>query len=404
MGADVELQAMKIFGFTLPNWSEVGWTRAVACVAILLLTIALAALNVSGAWIASGGNVAYTCVIAGVEVLAATVLVLLLAAPTWPRKLVGAATALAIIYVAVSNGQVSVTASFASIYKDEKGQNLSPDALRKKAEVATGEAAALAITAPKQANTDAEEIASLKNEQELMASETRIKEAQLRLKSLGLYSKDIDGIRGVDTQQAMQSRGEAARKRIELLTTKTEAKQAPASDKSIEAIDLSAKADAIDAGKVNLYMLLLACELARTAGLWAFVQWSTARRVAVDPGVFKDLQEQADELARRKANIDAGVEKRETAKEKRDREKREKAEKDAKVAAAILRIADESAALAKRETVKAELDAEAAVDPNAKPDAVAEPEPEPEALAEAEAEAPATPPSANDEDEQSEAA
>lgn len=327
----------------LPQWSETGWTRLIAGFAIVLLTLSLAALNVSGAWIASN-NVFYTIVICGVEILAATTLVLVLAAPTWPRKIVGGVCMGVIICIAVANGQISVSNSFAGKFKDEKGALQSADALRKQADIADTDASALKTSDPVQRNTDAEELAKLKTEQDLLSSPNRTKEAQTHLMALGYNTgKTVDGIDDKLTAEARKNRGDIVAKRIGVLTEKLAKSETPSSERAIEAVNLRSRADDIDGGYRWLYMLLIGVELARTAGYWAFVAWSDQKpQVKVDPNVFRTLQEQADELARRKANLEAGAEK---GVKKRTRNKKADAER--------LRIADMSAQLKAREEAEA---------------------------------------------------
>lgn len=310
---------------TLPKFSEIGWTRGVAAAGVFIVTIFMVLLNTTGAWIASH-NVYYTGVIAGVEILEVVVLVLILSAPTRARKIVGAIVFCAIIYVCVENGKISVEESFKDIFKDEQGQTLSPEALRLKANLAQSDADTLKVDAPKDRNALATEIAELKVEQQLMMSDTPpgIREAQISLKAKGAYTGPIDGLREDLTEDAMLKRGEQIRKRLDVLTARAESGVTPASDKGAEAINLRAKANEIDGRVIWLNILLFAIAGINAAGVWAFVVWDPVNAkptVKVDPDVFKDLQAQADELARRKANIDQGVEKREkTNTRKKNRE------------------------------------------------------------------------------------
>lgn len=346
--------------------SEIGWMRAIACVAIIVMTIALALLNVTGAWIASK-NVFYTGVILGVEFLAATCLVLVIAAPTMARKIVGAVIMTGLIWVCVENGKMAVKESFAAVFPE------SAEALLKKAELARADASDMKAEAPTNRDAVAEEIAALKVEQELMASPVRVKEAQQSLQSRGLYTGNLDGIYGGLTKEAMLSRGDVIRRRLEVLQQKAESGATPASDQTLKAIEYEAQAKEVRDRTVWMHLLLYVIEGARTAGLWAFVIWSGARRVMVDPSVFQDLQRDADELAQRKANLGEGQEKAKKTKSKKKR-----------VEETRLAIADMREKLAEREEV---LRQEEAAEP--------EPEAEPDAPAD---EAPPEPP-ANDTDE-----
>ena len=95
-----------------------------------------------------------------------------------------------------------------------------------------------------------------------------------------------------------------------------------AEQKANSAIDLADQANKVRGGELWMNMLLIGLEGARSFGLWCFVIWGTGKRnVQVDPSVFKDLQAQADELARRKANLADGQERAQTTKEKKKNRK-----------------------------------------------------------------------------------
>lgn len=379
--------------------SEIDWTRRYALAAIAIITVFMILLNTTGAWIASH-NAYYTGVIAGVEMLEIVCLVLVLTAPTLARRIVGGLIMSAVIYVCVENGKMSVQESFKDVFKDEKGQTLSAKSLRDKATHASTAATTLAVAAPQDAKDIKTEIAELKVFQKQMAamSPEGIKAAQSEMIPRCGYTGRVDGIRSVLTEAAMRQCGEQITNRLAVLATMSEAGGNQSETKSNEAVDLIAKADEIDGRTVWMNILLFAIAGVQAAGVWAFVVWDEKKpSIKVDPKVFADLQEQADELARRKANIDSGVEKRETAKEKRKREADEKA---AAIVANKLAIEDFRSEQAKREAVQKEAEA-----PPATGDEVATPSDleaatdaaPPEIVAEIDE--PAAPSSANDEDE-----
>lgn len=347
--------------------TEVGWMRAIACVAIIVLTLALASLNVSGAWIGSNGNIQFTMTVFGAEILAATALVLILSAPTWPRKVFGAVVFAVLIWVCIENGKMSVERSFKDIFVG------SAEALDKKAEVAKSAADTLKTDAPADLRALKEEKAKLEIERDLMKSndEKGIKDAQTSLKTMGLYTLAIDGLRGPETEAAMLSRGIKIAERIAVLDKMIDPAggASAAEQKANSAIDLADQANKVRGGAVWMNMLLIGLEGARSFGLWCFVIWGTAARtVRIDPNVFKDLQEQADELARRKANLGEGAEK--AVKTKTRKKNRDQSLK--------LLLEDQRAEAVKREEVAApEAEAEAPAEVELEPDHVETDEPEP---------------------------
>jgi len=274
-----------------------------ALVAIGGLTLALCGLNVGGAWHASHGNVAYTVAIACAEIMAAVALSLVVAAPGRIRKAVGAVIFALIVWVCIENGKMSVEASFSDVFVGDS------ESLLKKAELANSDAGMADTTAVDDRRAVSEEIATLKVERDLMTSSTRIRDAQLSLKSQGLYIGPIDGIRAKLTEDAMLQRGEAITRRLAILVERQESGASPATDKRLEAIDLEAAAKEVTERTVWMVMLLMALEGCRSAGVWAFIAWNQKATIRVNPEVFKDLQDQADELARRKANLETGAEK-----------------------------------------------------------------------------------------------
>lgn len=348
--------------------TEIGWMRGVALVAVILLTLALACLNISGAWIGSHGNLPFTMTIMGAELLAAVCLVLILGAPTWPRKIVGAIVFTVLVWVCVENGKMSVERSFKDVFV------ASAVTLDAKAVEAEKTAATLKTTGPEDLRALKEEKARLEVERKLMVANDRkgIEQAQASLKSMGLYALPIDGLRGPETEAAMLSRGNAIRDRVNELDVMIKTGATPSEGKANEAIDLKAKAEEVRSRTIWMNALLVGLEGARSFGLWCFVIWSTATApmVKVDPKVFKDLQEQADELARRKANLSEGA-------EKAGKTKGKKKAKEENIAANIKAIEDLRAEIVKREEVQKAVDAEAALDQPGDFDPPAfEPEPE----------------------------
>jgi hypothetical protein len=346
------VERKRVLPFDLPK-TEVGWMRLVAGIAVIALTLALACLNISGAWIGSNGNLPFTMTIFGAEMLAAVCLVLIISAPTLPRKIVGSIVFAVLVWVCIENGKMSVERSFKDIFVG------SAESLDLKAQVAKTAADTLTKDAPADLRALKEEKAKLEIERELMQAtdEKGIERAQISLQTMGLYNWRVDGIRGPETNAAMISRGGSIRTRLEELDKMigADAGSTPAEQKANAAIDLADQADKVRGGAVWMNMLLIGLEGARSFGLWCFVIWSTAARtVAVDPSVFRDLQRDADELARRKANLGEGAEKAIKTKTKKKKIR--------------LAIEDMRAEIVKREEILKAAEAEDAASETAEPE------------------------------------
>jgi hypothetical protein len=263
--------------------------------AFYVVTIGLMCLNISGAWIGSKGNIAYTVAIAGAELFVALALGALIFTRNNLRFGVGMVVFLVGVWITLENGKMAVTHSMDDVFTG------TPTELRERADLADKRAVDLDAEAVDGKTSDKEslaalreEMAELKNERTLMQSQSKdgITRAQTALKDMGLYSGPIDGIRENLTEGAMEARGEWARKRMDLLQTQIDdltgvaapppvaeappvVADTPAEAKRKEAIELRKQAKEVEERSVWLHILLIGLEGIRSLALWVFLMDGT---------------------------------------------------------------------------------------------------------------------------------
>lgn len=254
--------------------------RSIMWIAVIMVTIALTGLSVTGAWIASGGNYFYTGAIAGVELVALASLTLIVFATNNLRRVIGWAIFLSAVTVCILSAERAIKQSF-----DLLG---SPEVMLAEAEQLRERS-----TRQAEASVGAEEraiqeqtrlrdsIAEMELERTLMTSSGRIREAQQRLCVLNLYPCNlIDGERGEKTLQAMQARGEEITREIALAQSKlTDPSDFSVSTKSddllVQAAALEQKAKTVEHSDTWIKATLAALELIRSFAVWAFLLDST---------------------------------------------------------------------------------------------------------------------------------
>lgn len=249
-------------------------------VALIAITGGVGALNVEGAWIASGGNLPYTVTIGGVELLAAVSLTLALL-NRGVRRLIGLAIFASAVWVCIQNGKFSIHHHFASMFPER------PDVLEAKAALLEDQAA-LILKNPEAARTGLQitldrkisEKAAAEAEVDLMTDATRISESQTRLQALGLYQGRIDGIADKLTEEARRKRGADLNRslvqlsgeirELESLVKTSAGGEGGVLGLKMEATNLRGQAKTAREGTTWMYQLLIAVENARSFGFWAF--------------------------------------------------------------------------------------------------------------------------------------
>lgn len=292
--------------------SEETATQAAAFVAVCIITVGLATMNVMGVLAGSQGSsvgqwiirISLAIIVCGAELLAAVILVRVMLAPNWWRRLAGAIILIGVAWACIQNGKRAVHLIYPEFAE-------SSALLEAKAGIAGTEAGLIAEARGKAIDATPEElarvrtdIAALKAEQQLMASQSpeKIKEAQSLLIAQGKYFGQVDGIRRELTEAAMRSRGEEIARELTNLGLREEALAAGAvtaaagvaamaENPAILQADLADRARKAREATIWVEVMLWVFELARTFGLWALVTTITAKKNlgAVVEGVSDDV-------------------------------------------------------------------------------------------------------------------
>jgi hypothetical protein len=291
--------------------SEETATQAAAFIAVCIITIGLATMNVMGVLAGSQGSsigqwiirISLAIIVCGAELLAAVILVRVMLAPNWWRRLAGALILIGVAWACIQNGKRAVHLIYPEFAE-------SSALLEAKAGIAGEEAALVSEARGRAIDATPEElarvrtdIASLKAEQQLMSSQSpeKVKEAQSLLIAQGKYFGRVDGIRAELTEAAMRSRGEEIARELTNLGLREEALAAGAVtaaagvaagvNPAVLQADLADRARKAREATIWVEVMLWVFELARTFGLWALVTTITAKKNlgAVVEGVSDDV-------------------------------------------------------------------------------------------------------------------
>jgi hypothetical protein len=291
--------------------SEETATQAAAFIAVCIITVGLATMNVMGVLAGSQGSsigqwiirISLAIIVCGAELLAAVILVRVMLAPNWWRRLAGALILIGVAWACIQNGKRAVHLIYPEFAE-------SSALLEAKAGIAGTEAGLIAEARGKAIDATPEElarvrtdIAALKAEQQLMASQSpeKVKEAQSLLIAQGKYFGRVDGIRAELTEAAMRSRGEEIARELTNLGLREEALAAGAVtaaagvaagvNPAVLQADLADRARKAREATIWVEVMLWVFELARTFGLWALVTTITAKKNlgAVVEGVSDDV-------------------------------------------------------------------------------------------------------------------
>ena len=269
--------------------NEADATRKGALLAVIIITLGLASLSVTGivatatwTWLSALPTIGLIFAVLGAELLATVAFIRMLTASTLWRKVAGAFIFVGLAAIGVHNAENGAKV----VWPDRFA--VSSSRLEAEAQLAGEEAATLA-TAQDAAigGTGAElervrtQIAELRTEQQIMASASPegIAQAQRLLLAQGLYFGSVDGISRDKTESGMRARGEAIQREMATLKAREDGlMQGQASpiqqantDKRLLQIENADKATAAFWAWLWLIIMLCVLEAARSLSLWALI-------------------------------------------------------------------------------------------------------------------------------------
>jgi len=283
-------------------------TRKFALFAVVIITLGLASLSVTGivataqwTWLSFLPILGMIVAVLGAELLATVAFIRMLTASTTWRKVAGAFIFVGLAAVGVHNAENGAKVVWPDRFAESSASLAAKAAL-------AGEEAGTLGTAQQAAiqGTSAElervrtQIAELKTEQQIMASMSPegISKAQSLLLAQGLYFGSVDGIRRDKTESAMRARGEAIQAELATLKAREDGLmvgqaspvQQATTDRRLSEIELADRASQAFWAWVWLIFMLCTLEAARSLSLWALITDISANDAKRD-------RERSDELA-----------------------------------------------------------------------------------------------------------
>jgi hypothetical protein len=282
-------------------------------------------MNVTGAIAGSVGTTpgqiiirgALAIILSGAELLAAVALVRVMLAQNAWRKVAGAVIFIGLAWACIQNGKRAVHLVYPEFAESATLLTAKAEIAKKDADDFEAARTAAVSATPAELAQVRTEIAALKAEQTLMASQSpeNIKKAQALLIAQGKYYGEVDGLRERLTEAAMRSRGEELSNELGLLKIREDGLingvvAAPVADDGPEIVpasvlqaDLEDRARKSAAATIWLEVMLWVFEGARSFGLWALVATITApknRRKDDAPEAPEEVEEdEAPELTPR---------------------------------------------------------------------------------------------------------
>lgn len=288
--------------------NEADATRKFALFAVVIITLGLASLSVTGiiatatwTWLSALPTLGIIIAVLGAEALATVAFIRTLTAPTKLRKVAGASIFLGLAAIGVHNAENGAHVVWPDRFEESSGS------LAAKAELAGEEAAKLGETAdaaaaatPAELERVRKQMADLRVEQKKMAAQSPegVKEAQALLLAQGKYYGSVDGIRQNLTEAAMRARGEEIQGELAELNEREKMLasglstpvQSASTDKRLAQIENADKASTAFWAWFWLILMLCTLEGARSLSLWALITDITGADANMD-------RQRAEELA-----------------------------------------------------------------------------------------------------------
>ena len=288
--------------------NEADATRKFALFAVVIITLGLASLSVTGiiatatwTWLSALPTLGIIIAVLGAEALATVAFIRTLTAPTRLRKVAGSLIFLGLAAIGVHNAENGAHVVWPDRFEESSGS------LAAKAELAGEEAAKLGETAdaaaaatPAELERVRKQMADLRVEQKKMAAQSPegVKEAQALLLAQGKYYGSVNGIRQNLTEAAMRARGEEIQGELAELNEREKMLasglstpvQSASTDKRLAQIENADKASTAFWAWFWLILMLCTLEGARSLSLWALITDITGADANMD-------RQRAEELA-----------------------------------------------------------------------------------------------------------
>lgn len=288
--------------------NEADATRKFALFAVVIITLGLASLSVTGiiatatwTWLSVLPTLGLIIAVLGAEALATVAFIRTLTAPTRLRKVAGSLIFLGLAAIGVHNAENGAHVVWPDRFEESSGS------LAAKAELAGEEAEKLGKTAeaaaaatPAELERVRKQMADLRVEQKKMAAQSPegVKEAQALLLAQGKYYGSVDGIRQNLTEAAMRARGEEIQGELAELSERermlasglSTPVQTASTDKRLAQIENADKASTAFWAWFWLILMLCTLEGARSLSLWALITDMTGADANMD-------RKRAEELA-----------------------------------------------------------------------------------------------------------
>lgn len=288
--------------------NEADATRKFALFAVVIITLGLASLSVTGiiatatwTFLSVLPTLGLIIAVLGAEALATVAFIRTLTAPTRLRKVAGSLIFLGLAAIGVHNAENGAHVVWPDRFEESSGS------LAAKAELAGEEAEKLGKTAeaaaaatPAELERVRKQMADLRVEQKKMAAQSPegVKEAQALLLAQGKYYGSVDGIRQNLTEAAMRARGEEIQGELAELSERegmlasglSTPVQTASTDKRLAQIENADKASAAFWAWFWLILMLCTLEGARSLSLWALITDMTGADANMD-------RKRAEELA-----------------------------------------------------------------------------------------------------------
>ena len=295
--------------------NEAGLTKKLVVFGILILTLGLATLSITGAFAKSTGDggawigrLAYALIVLGLELIAAVLFVRAMATKDRLRQIFCFGLMVPLVWANVQNAKDGLHYIMPSTYGVSSAVlNAKADLAREEATKLTTTADTVAASTPEELERIRKQIADLRVEQKKMAAQSPegVKEAQALLLAQGKYYGSVDGIRENLTEAAMRGRGEEIQGELaELKERETSLAsgapvpvQAASTDRRVDEIELRDRAAKAADAELRADVIFWIAEFARQMLLWAAATSITASATAAVSRRQEELAEAEHQLA-----------------------------------------------------------------------------------------------------------